>query len=139
MLSLIRRKFKLLPVQKIKILFVLWLSYTKNSSPVLVTVKRCEASNKVSSSSRTGGYVAWVARCLLTSRRISSIPGAFAKTLSVISSIFAAMMLLVDAFVSIVSLLLIWIFQLKLSQGQAGAWVCSPDCLKNYVAYPKRL
>ena len=98
MLSLFCRKFKLLPVPKIKILSVLWLSYFTNSSPVLVTVERCEIPNNVSLSSGTGEYAAWAARYLLTSRWIVSIFGSFGRSLSVIPTIFAAMMLMVDAF-----------------------------------------
>ena len=89
-----------LPVPKIKILSALWLSYFKSSSPELVTVKRCGIANKVSPSSGIGGYAAWVPRCLLTPRRIVSILGSFARTSSVTPAMFAAMMLLVDAFVS---------------------------------------
>ena len=66
---------------------------------MLGTVKRCGISNKVSPSSGIGGYSAWVARCLLTSRRIVSNLGSFGRTLSVTPAIFAAI-LLVDAYVS---------------------------------------
>ena len=97
---------------------------------MLVTVRRCWISNKVSPSSGIGGYVAWVARCLLASRHIVSILGSFARTLSVAPAIFAAMMLLVDAFVSMATR---FIADLDLSTktfSGSGAWVCSPDCLK---------
>ena len=83
----------------------------------------------MSLSSRIGEYAAWVARCLLTSRRIVSILGSFARTLSVTSAIFAAM-LLVDALVSMtVRFIADPGFSTKTFFG-SGAWVCSPDCLK---------
>ena len=132
-LSLFCRKFKLLPVPKIKILSALWLSYFKNSSPVLVTVKRCEISNKVSLLSEIGLYAAWVARYLLASRRLVFILGSFAKTLLVTQAIFAAMMLLLDAFVSIAARFIADLdFSPKTFSG-SGAWVCSPDCLKKIL------
>ena len=93
----------------------------------------------MSLSSRIGEYAAWVARCLLTSRRIVSILGSFARTLSVAPVIFAAMILLVDAFCSIAARLIADLdFSTKTFSG-SGAWVCSPDCLKNYFPDPKQL
>ena len=106
---------------------------------MLVTVKGCGIPNKVSPSSGRGGYAAGVTRCLLTSRSMVSILGSFARTLSVTPAIFAAMMLLVDAFVSLGAR---YIADLDFSTNNfsgSGAWVCSPDCLKNYFAGAKTL
>ena len=64
-------------------------------------------SNKVLPLSGIGGYVAWVVHCLRTSRQIVSILGSFARTSSLTPAI----------------LLLIWIFQLKLSPGQVHGYV----------------
>ena len=96
---------------------------------MLVIVKRCGIPNKVSLSAEIGGYAACVVGCLLTSRRIVFILGSFARTLSVTSAIFAAM-LLVDALVSMtVRFIADPGFSTKTFFG-SGAWVCSPDCLK---------
>ena len=133
-LSLFCRKFKRLPVSKIKILSALWLSYFKNLSPVLVTIKRCGISNKVLPSSRIGGCAAWVACCLLTSPCIVFILGSFARTLLVTPAIFTTMMLLVGAFVLMAAHFIADLdFSTKLFTG-SGTWVCSPDWSKTTLA-----
>ena len=105
---------------------------------MLVIVKRCGIPNKVSLSAEIGGYAACVVGCLLTSRRIVFILGTFARTLSVTSAIFAAM-LLVDALVSMTARFIADPgFSTKTIFG-SGAWVCSPDCLKNYFLDLKQL